>query len=117
MAGRRRQVIHVMPAILRRSLIRAEVIMPRSPTMIICSMPNVPRTACTASGNVFGSPVLPAKTRTATGRPSRLVSRPYSIWALPRLPSREYPNAASSQCVPSTQEEDRSNIAIPPSRR
>ena len=85
--------------------------------MIICCSPNVPRTASTASGKVFGSPVFPANTRTATGQPSGSVSSPYSICALPRLPSREYPRAASSQLLPSTQEEDRSNMAMPPSRR
>ena len=90
-AGARRQVIHAIPSSSRRALIRAEVIMPRSPTMIICLSPNVPRTASTASGKVVGSPVFPVNTRTATGRPSGSVSSPYSICALPRLPSREYP--------------------------
>jgi hypothetical protein len=60
--------------------------MPRSPTMIICPGPKLPRTASTTPGMVFGSPVFPVKTRTATGRPSGSVSSPYSIWALPRLP-------------------------------
>ena len=36
-----------------------------------------------------GSPVLPGKTRTATGRPAGSVSSPYSICSLPFLPSRE----------------------------
>jgi hypothetical protein len=91
--------------------------MPRSPTMIIFSRPKAPRTASTASGKVFGSPVFPANTRTATGRPSLSVSSPYSICFLPRLPSRECPKAASSQHEPSTHELDRSNMAIPPSSR
>ncbi len=68
---------------------RAAVIMPRSPTMTICSRPNLPRTISTASVKERGSAVLPANTRTATGRPSESVSSPYSIWALPFLPSRE----------------------------
>src|SRR5215468_5530232 len=61
-AGPRRQVIQAMPSSSRRALIRAEVIMPRSPTMIICCSPNVPRTASTASGKVFGSPVFTGNT-------------------------------------------------------
>src|ERR1019366_5701163 len=84
MAGWRRQVIHAIPSSFRRSLIRAEVIIPRSPTMITFCRENVPRTASTASGNAFGSAVLPANTRTATGRPSLSVSSPYSICGLPR---------------------------------
>ena len=84
-------MIHAIPSSSRRSLIRAVVIIPRSPTMIICSSPNFSRTADTASGKVFGSAVLPANTRTATGRPSWSVRSPYSICGLPRLPSREYP--------------------------
>ena len=90
-AGWRRQVIHAIPSSFRRSVIRAEVIIPRSPTMIICLSPKFPRTASTASGKALGSAVLPANTRTATGRPCLSVSSPYSICGLPRLPSREYP--------------------------
>ena len=48
--------------------------------------------------NAAGSPVLPGKTRTATGRPDGSVSSPYSICSFPFLPSREYPRAASGQC-------------------
>ena len=91
MAGWRRQVIHAMPSSSRRSVIRADVIIPRSPTMIIFSSPNFSRTAATASGKAFGSAVFPGNTRTPTGRPSLSVSSPYSICGLPRLPSREYP--------------------------
>ncbi len=68
---------------------RAEVIMPRSPTITICCSPNLSRTTRTASVNAVGSPVLPSNTRTATGRPSGSVSSPYSICSLPFLPSRE----------------------------
>ncbi len=67
--------------------------------------------------NDSGSLVLPGNTSTATGRPSASVSRPYSICLRPRLPSRECPNAASSQCAPSTQEDGRPDIAMPPGRR
>ena len=60
------------------------------------------------------SEVFPGNTRTATGLPSGSVSSPYSTCKVPRLRSREYPRAASSQQCPSTQEDERSNIAIPP---
>jgi hypothetical protein len=73
----------------RSASIRAEVIMPRSPTMTICRSPNRSRTTVTASVNAVGSPVLPGKTRTATGRPAGSVSNPYSICGLPLRPSRE----------------------------
>jgi len=63
--------------------------MPRSPTMTIFARPNVPRMTWTISVNAAGSPVLPGKTRTATGRPAASVSSPYSICSRPFLPSRE----------------------------
>ena len=113
MAGARRQVIHAMPASSLSAVIRVLVIIPRSPTMTASVIPNLPRTISTASVNALGSPVLPANTRTATGQPSRAVISPYSICCLPRLPSREWPNAASSQRMPSTHEHDRSNSAAP----
>ena len=61
------------------------MIIPRSPTITASVMPNVPRTTSTAWTNAFGSAVLPGKTRTAAGRPSRAVSSPYSICGLSRL--------------------------------
>ena len=80
-------------------------------------MANLLRTTSTAWMNAAGSAVLPGNTLIATGRPSGSVSSPYSICSRPFFPSREYPRAASWQCVPSTQEEDRSNMAMAPSRR
>lgn len=68
---------------------RAEVIMPRSPTMTIFSRPKVSLTTLVIAVNAEGSPVFPSKTRIATGRPSGSVSSPYSICSLPFLPSRE----------------------------
>ncbi len=68
---------------------RAEVIMPRSPTMTICSSPNFSRTTFTMPVNAPGSPVLPENTRTATGRSAGSVSSPYSICSRPSLPSRD----------------------------
>ena len=68
---------------------RAEVIIPRSPTMTISCRPNFFRTTLTMAVNAAGSPVLPGNTRTATGRPSGSVSSPYSICSFPFLPSRE----------------------------
>ncbi len=69
--------------------IRALVIIPRSPTMTIWASPNFFRTTSTMAVNAAGSPVLPGKTRTATGRPAGSVSSPYSICRFPFLPSRE----------------------------
>ena len=97
MAGARRQVSHAIPGISFRALIRALVIIPRSPTMTASVMPNFSRSISTASMKAVGSAVLPGNTRTAAGRPSKSVSSPYSICCLPRLPSRECPDAASSQ--------------------
>jgi hypothetical protein len=71
----------------------------------------------TAVLKAIASAVLPLNRSIPTGRPSGSVSSPYSICIRPRLPSREYPNAASSHCVPSTQDEDRSYIVVPPWRR
>ena len=85
--------------------------MPRSPTMTILASLNFFRTTSVMAMNAAGSPVLPGKTRTATGRPSGSVSSPYSICSFPFLPSREYPRAASGQCRPSIHELDRSNSA------
>jgi hypothetical protein len=68
---------------------RAVVIMPRSPTITRSVSPNLVRTTCTASMNAVGSPVLPSKTRIATGRPWGSVSSPYSIWVRFFFPSRE----------------------------
>jgi hypothetical protein len=89
MAGARRQVIQLSPPSSRRASIRAEVIIPRSPTKVSSRSPNLTRTSSTASVNAVGSAVLPGKTRIATGRPCRSVSSPYSIWSLPLRPSRE----------------------------
>ena len=91
--------------------------MPRSPTMTMSDNPKRSLTLVTAATNALGSPVLPANTSTATGRPSPSVINPYSIWDFPALRSLEYPRAASGQCVPSTHDEDRSNITVPPAAR
>ena len=63
-----------MPSSLLRALIRVLVIMPRSPTIIICrGLERAPHRV-NGLGKVFGSPVFPANTCTATGRPSWSVS-------------------------------------------
>ena len=80
-------------------------------------MPKSSRTREMAVLNDVGSEVFPANTSTAIGRPSGQVSSPYSICFRPRLPSREWPNAASSQHDPSTHDDERSNIAMPPAQR
>ena len=63
--------------------------MPRSPTMHHFARPKLSLTTSTISVNAVGSAVLPANTRTATGRPAGSVSSPYSICSQPFLPSRE----------------------------
>ena len=113
-AGWRRQVIHAIPSSSRRSLIRAVVIMPRSPTMIIFSRPNVLPDGLDRLGKRLRVGGVARRTPAPLPAACLSVSSPYSICGLPRLPSREYPNAASSQCAPSTHEQDRSNIAMPP---
>ena len=80
--------------------------------MTIWASPNLSRTTSVIAVNAAGSPVLPGKTRTATGQPSGSVSSPYSICSFPFLPSREYPRADSGQHRPSIHELDRSNSAI-----
>src|SRR6266545_3370109 len=117
MAGAFSAVIQPIPSSLRRSSMRVPVIIPRSPTMIIVVMPKSRRMRTIAVLHDSGSEVLPGNTSTATGRPCRSVSSPYSTWRRPRLPSRECPKPASAQCEPSTHELDRSNMAIPPSAR
>jgi len=115
MSGAFSAVTHPAPSKARRSAIRVLVIIPRSPTNTSSFSPKSLRTLPTAVVNAIASAVLPGKRSIPTGRPSGSVSNPYSICARPRLPSREYPNAASSQHEPSTHEDDRSYIAIPPS--
>jgi len=67
-AGARSAVTQPIPPSSRNASIRAEVIMPRPPTITICCSPKRSRTAVTAPVNAVGSAVLPATTRTATGR-------------------------------------------------
>src|ERR1035437_8710602 len=110
-AGARSAVTQPNPPSSRSSSTRALVIIPRSPTITMSLSLNVSLTAWTMVVNAVGSAVLPGNTRTATGRPAGSVSSPYSIWGSPFLPSREYPRAASGQCRPVTQEEERSNRA------
>ena len=55
---------------------RAAVIIPRSPTSATWSMPKRERTRSTWDATVEGSPVLPAKTSTATGQPFAAQSSP-----------------------------------------
>ena len=95
-AGARSAVIHPKSVAvsgsslsLRSASMRAEVIMPRSPTSTSRAMPSVSRITVTISVNATGSAVLPGNTRTATGRPAGSVSTPYSICSQPFLPSRE----------------------------
>src|SRR5450759_3268049 len=110
-SGARRAVTQPRPPRSRSCSIRALVIIPRSPTSTRSVNPKRSRTSVARWANAVGSAVLPATTRTATGRPTGSVSSPYSICGSPFLPSREYPRAANGQCEPVIQELDRSNSA------
>ncbi len=68
---------------------RASVIRPRSETITILSSEKRSRSFCTWAFRVVGSAVLPSNTSTATGHPSRLQSRPKTIWTLPLFLSLE----------------------------
>ena len=87
--GARRQVNHPRSPTSRSAVMRAEVIMPRSPTMVRRSSAKRFRMVSTIAMKALGSAVLPLKTSMATGRPSLSVKSPYSIWAMPRRLSRE----------------------------
>ena len=100
-AGARRAVIHDRPPGSRSSRMRALVSRPRSPTMIMRSSEKRSLSFCTWALNVPGSAVLPSKTSTATGHPSRLQSSAKTIWGLPGLPSLEYPRRARAHFAPS----------------
>ena len=106
--GARRLVSQPRPPTCLSAAIRALVIIPRSPTITTSVSPKRSRTVCAEEMKALGSAVLPAKTSTATGRPWGSHVSPYSIWALPVLPSREYPRRARGQQLPSTQLLDRS---------
>ena len=80
---------------------RAAVSMPRSPTRISRSRPKRWRTFVRTAVSVFGSPVLPSNTSTATGHPAAFVSTPNTICSLSRLPSRECPRLANGHRRPS----------------
>ena len=64
---------------------RAVVTIPRSPTITTSSSPERSRTPSAPEMKALGSAVLPAKTSTATGRPSGQQMRPYSTWAFAHL--------------------------------
>jgi hypothetical protein len=89
MEGARSAVSQPSPPRSLRAVMRAEVIMPRSPTITMFVSPKVSLTVVTAALNAVGSAVLPANTRIATGRPAGSVSSPYSICWQPFLASRE----------------------------
>ena len=75
-AGARKAVIQSSPVDLMSSLIRAWVIMPRSPTRTTWSRPKRALSLVTWLVRVVGSAVPPAKTSMATGQPSGAQSRP-----------------------------------------
>lgn len=113
MAGARRAVTHSRPPSCGWPSIRAEVIMPRSPTMTTPDSPKRSLTLSTSATNAPGSAVLAAKTSKATGRPSASVInhtlsglwRPCGPGSSPRL--------ARGQRLPSIHELDRSSITHP----
>jgi hypothetical protein len=67
-------------------------------------------------GERVGSAALPAKTRMATGRSSASVCMPYSICSF-LLPVAGVPAGGQLAVTPSTLDDDRSNITMPPSGR
>ena len=75
-AGPRNAVIQSRPADLTSSVMRASVIMPRSPTSTTWSRPKRCLSLSICGASVVGSPVLPSKTSMATGQPSGAQSRP-----------------------------------------
>ncbi|VBA60846.1 hypothetical protein LAUMK191_05691 [Mycobacterium attenuatum] len=89
MEGARSAVSQPIPPRSLRAVMRAEVIMPRSPTITMLVSPKRSLIVVTAARNAVGSAVLPVNTRIATGRPAGSVSNPYSICGQPFLPSRE----------------------------
>jgi hypothetical protein len=76
MAGPRSAVTQSSSAGRRPSLIRALVIIPRSPTTAMWVSPNRCLSLVTWAARVLGSPVAPLNTSTATGIPSLVVSTP-----------------------------------------
>ena len=76
---------------------RALVSMPRSPTQAIAELPKRSLSFVTCAPSVAGSAVLPLNTSTAIGQPAALQIRPKTICGSSRLPSREWPRAASGQ--------------------
>jgi hypothetical protein len=102
MAGARRQVIQDRPPGSCSARIRAEVIIPRSPTMISSRRANFPRTTSTAWMNAAGSAVLAGKTRIATGRPSESVEQPVlDLLAALRAPARTLVEVVAAGSPPS----------------
>ena len=77
--GALRQLIQSSPAGASSSVIRAEVIMPRSPTSATCESLKRRLSLSICSRIVCGSLVLPSNTSTATGVPSGAHSNPYTI--------------------------------------
>jgi hypothetical protein len=83
MSGERSAVIQLIPAGRSNSSMRACVIMPRSPTHTTCDSPKSVLSLSSCAATVFGSPVLPSNTFTATGQPSALHSKQcgYESWS------------------------------------
>src|SRR4249920_544422 len=77
--GALRQLIQSSPAGASSSVIRAEVIMPRSPTSATCDSLKRRLSLSICLRIVCGSLVLPSNTSTATGVPSGAHSNPYTI--------------------------------------
>ena len=69
-------VIQATPSLWRISSMALLEIMPRSPTITSCSMPNSSRSRLTSGSKVWLSATLPSCTDTATGQPRASVSNP-----------------------------------------
>ena len=68
---------------------RAEVIIPRSPTITTSVSPKRSRTVAAAEMNAVGSRGVAGEHLDRDRPPLGSQVSPYSIWSLPALPSRE----------------------------
>ncbi len=90
-AGARSAVSQPRSVSWRRASIRAEVIIPRFPTIIRSVRAKVSRTIATAAMNAAGSAVLPPKDPDRDRAPGRVGEQPAGVCGRPYFPAREWP--------------------------
>src|ERR1700751_1788130 len=96
-AGPRSAVIQSSSAGLRSSLIRALVIIPRSPTRATWASPKRSLSLVTWLARVAGSPVAPLNTSTATGDPARFATGRALAWHAGLCPRENASGAAQGK--------------------